>query len=129
MLPSRRNTLQLQLGVAAALLTVCVVLIFTSLLSAASSARSADKQATASRALVTVMFTARGRVLAADPADPTAVRQAGHAASQAATAADGAEARGPAVGNSIRTAATAYGAAPATGRGPLAETLGIAASS
>jgi signal transduction histidine kinase/CheY-like chemotaxis protein len=129
MLPSRRNTLQLQLGVAAALLSVCVVLLFTSLLSAASSARSADKQATASRALVTVMFTARGRVLAADPADPTAVRQAGHAASQAATAADGAEALGPAVGNSIRTAATAYGAAPATGRGPLAETLGIAASS
>src|SRR5439155_18645892 len=129
MLASRRNTLQLQLGVTAALLGVCVALIFSSLLSATSSARRADKQASASRALVTVMTTARARVLGADPTDPTAVRQAGHAAVQAASAADAAEALGLAVGNSIRNAVTAYGASPETGRSTLAATLGTAASS
>jgi signal transduction histidine kinase/CheY-like chemotaxis protein len=126
MLTSKKNTLALQLGVAATLLAVFVALMFFSLLAAAGNASRGSKESTGSRALIVRLANVRARVGIANAAKPAAIHQVARAAAEAANAVDNQPTLGPVTSNPIRVAAIAFETNPGTGRTGLFQALNSA---
>jgi signal transduction histidine kinase/ActR/RegA family two-component response regulator len=123
MLPSKKNTLSLRLAAAGGLLLVFVAILFGALVSAVSSARDADRDATRSRQTITALASARQQVVGAHAADPSALKRVDRAVASAASAVEASPYLTARLAAEIRAAADAFDSDPAALRADLTTSL------
>ena len=126
MLTSRTNTLSLRLAAGAAILLVFVAMIFGALVSAISSARHTDHDATRSRQAITALASARRQVVGARAADPVALKRASRAIANAATAVEASPYLDTELAAEIGAAGDAFESDPTTFRADLTRSLSTA---
>jgi signal transduction histidine kinase/CheY-like chemotaxis protein len=128
MLASKKNTLSLRFGVAAALLLGFVAIMFIALVGAISTARDADHDVTRGRQAIATFANARIQVATARSSDSAAVRRASHAVAAASAAAEASDQLPAEVPAEINAAADPYVSDPGRSRDDLVRSLSSAIS-